>query len=285
MRKRNREINIFNLSMLDVISGAMAAFLIIMIVLLPYYRKEHIDYQAMIDELRSQLVASIQRAEAAAEATAAAEAEAQAAREEAAKAKAQAAALEKKDLDLMIVLDTTGSMRDEMASLKADLKGLVEVLQTLSKRLRVGVVAYRDRNPRSGYLIRPFPLTVVDGAGMRRLTSFVDGLDLGDGVDWEENVEAGLEEAALRQPWNPQAEGIIVVIGDARAHPGDVQRAFRIAADFAARGPRFRVSAIQAGGGDGQDTAFFRNLAVQGGGVHIDSATELLSSIVVSIFK
>jgi hypothetical protein len=45
MRRRNREINIFNLSMLDVISGAMGAFLIIMVILLPYYKKESIDYQ------------------------------------------------------------------------------------------------------------------------------------------------------------------------------------------------------------------------------------------------
>ena len=30
MKPRNREINIFNLPMLDVISGAMAAFLIIL---------------------------------------------------------------------------------------------------------------------------------------------------------------------------------------------------------------------------------------------------------------
>lgn len=55
MRARNRDISIFNLSMLDVISGAMAAFLIIMVVLLPYYRKEHIDYQAIIDDLTRQL--------------------------------------------------------------------------------------------------------------------------------------------------------------------------------------------------------------------------------------
>lgn len=41
--------------MLDVISGAMAAFLIIMIVLLPYYTKDHIDYQAIIDSLQQQL--------------------------------------------------------------------------------------------------------------------------------------------------------------------------------------------------------------------------------------
>ena len=40
MRSRNREINIFNLSMLDVIAGAMGAFLIVMVLLLPYYRKK-----------------------------------------------------------------------------------------------------------------------------------------------------------------------------------------------------------------------------------------------------
>ena len=39
MKRRNRDINIFNLSMLDVISGAMGAFLIIMVILLPYYKK------------------------------------------------------------------------------------------------------------------------------------------------------------------------------------------------------------------------------------------------------
>lgn len=42
MKPRNREINIFNLSMLDVISGALGAFLIIMVVLFPYYKKDFI---------------------------------------------------------------------------------------------------------------------------------------------------------------------------------------------------------------------------------------------------
>ncbi len=37
MQRRNREINIFSLSMMDVISGAMGAFLIILIVLARYY--------------------------------------------------------------------------------------------------------------------------------------------------------------------------------------------------------------------------------------------------------
>lgn len=54
MKTRNREINIFNLSMLDVISGAMAAFLIIMVVLFPFYNKTSIDFEQIIANLRSQ---------------------------------------------------------------------------------------------------------------------------------------------------------------------------------------------------------------------------------------
>lgn len=65
MKRRSREISIFNLSMLDVISGAMAAFLIIMVVLLPYYKKEHVDYQAELADLRTTLAEAEQRIEAA----------------------------------------------------------------------------------------------------------------------------------------------------------------------------------------------------------------------------
>ncbi|KAA6187932.1 hypothetical protein F2Q65_01505 [Thiohalocapsa marina] len=76
MKRRNRDINVFNLSMLDVILGAMAAFLIIMVVLLPYYKKEHIEYQADTTSLRRAL-ADAQAAAASAVARAeAAEAEA-----------------------------------------------------------------------------------------------------------------------------------------------------------------------------------------------------------------
>jgi len=92
MRRRNREINIFSLSMLDVISGAMAAFLIIMVVLMPYYRKEHIDYQAIIAELQAQLAQAQQQAQAAEEAARAAQSAAADAAEQVRAAQAAAAA-------------------------------------------------------------------------------------------------------------------------------------------------------------------------------------------------
>lgn len=107
MRARNREISIFNLSMLDVISGAMAAFLIIMVVLLPYYRKEHIDYQAAIDELRRELAAADSAAAQARQRVAALEADLQ-------RAEASNAELASKLAKTFLVLYVRWDTRDDV---------------------------------------------------------------------------------------------------------------------------------------------------------------------------
>jgi multidrug resistance efflux pump len=44
--------------MLDIIAGAMAAFLILMVILLPYYERETVDQEALIAELRQDLAAA-----------------------------------------------------------------------------------------------------------------------------------------------------------------------------------------------------------------------------------
>lgn len=69
MRRHNREISTLSLSMLDVIAGAMAAFLILMVILLPYYGKETVNQEEIIAELR-QAVAEAEAARAAAESAA-----------------------------------------------------------------------------------------------------------------------------------------------------------------------------------------------------------------------
>src|SRR5580658_3880769 len=40
MKPRNREINIFNMSLLDVLCGALGAFCFMMLVLFPYYSQD-----------------------------------------------------------------------------------------------------------------------------------------------------------------------------------------------------------------------------------------------------
>jgi hypothetical protein len=73
MRRPDRSINIFSISMLDVISGALGAFLIVMVILMPYYNRESIDYQREIQELQEQKAAAEQEAEAAEQRASAAE--------------------------------------------------------------------------------------------------------------------------------------------------------------------------------------------------------------------
>src|SRR5437762_11198923 len=43
MKARNREINIFNMSLLDILCGALGAFCFMMLVLFPYYKPKQQD--------------------------------------------------------------------------------------------------------------------------------------------------------------------------------------------------------------------------------------------------
>ncbi len=71
MRRRNREISIFNLSMLDVISGALGAFLLLVAILVPYYQKDLAvqirQLQETVAELRQQLEETREQLDAAQE--------------------------------------------------------------------------------------------------------------------------------------------------------------------------------------------------------------------------
>jgi hypothetical protein len=278
MRRRRGELQIFSLSMLDVIAGALGAFLIVVILLLPYYKKESTDFVERIRVLESEL-ATTSAAAAASEATAsAARSEADAAKTEAEAARAEAQTLRMTDLDLVLAMDTTGSMRDEINELKANLDSLVRLLRALTASLRVGFVAYRDLG--EAYVTRDFPLTPMDDAGYQGLRAFIGALDADGGGDPEEAVQLALEQAAA-QTWREAANGYIIVVGDAPAHVADVARAYRLAADFSAGSDRRRVSVVAVGGGEG----FFRELAEQGRGSFIRNRGELYESLLIALLK
>ena len=56
MKRLNREISVFNMSMLDVITGALGAFLMIMIILLPHYNRDSSELLSDIRELEARIV-------------------------------------------------------------------------------------------------------------------------------------------------------------------------------------------------------------------------------------
>jgi hypothetical protein len=271
MRRRRGELQIFSLSMLDVIAGALGAFLIVVILLLPYYKKESADF---INQIRT-LEAELARTAAAA---ATSEAQAAAAQAEAQAAKAEAQTLRMTDLDLVLVMDTTGSMRDEINELKANLDSLVRLLRGLTASLRVGFVAYRDHGEL--HTTRDFPLTPMDDAGYQGLHAFIGALDADGGGDPEEAVDIAIKQA-VAQPWRPAAHGYIVVVGDAPGHAADAHRAYALAEGFADGSGQRHLSVIATGGGEG----FFRRLAQYGRGTFIRNRGELFESLLVAILK
>ena len=226
-----------SMSTLDLFASILGTFVLITFVLLPYYLRQpslerdiaqaEAETSAVAEELRLQREKlRDQAARSEAERTLAA------AQDRLASARALAAAQatpkeEKKpapsplptpfairDLDLVFVIDTTGSMRHELADMQANLIGVINILNRLSSSLRIGVVAYKDRGER--YITRDFPLRPMEGAEVGQILDFVRGLEASGGGDDPEPVDLALK-VAIDMPWRADAQGRIIVIGDALA--------------------------------------------------------------------
>jgi hypothetical protein len=86
--------------------------------------------------------------------------------------------------------------------------------------------------------------------------------------------------------WRPEAEGRIVVIGDAPSHRPDWASAFGQAASFAARSPEAeasrRISAIFTGDrAEGRE--FFERLASAGRGDFVQHRGQMMESVLLSV--
>jgi len=186
-------------------------------------------------------------------------------------------------LDLVLVMDTTGSMRDELEDVQASLLGTIRVLSKLTGSLRVGFVAYRDRG--EAYVVRTFPLRSVTGNQADDIVRFVRDIRTGGGGDDPEAVDEALA-AAVAMPWRSDAAGRIILIGDARAHPNAVARAVALAAQFHASSPSpaatRTVTAVFSGNAP-VDRAFFRQVAMAGGGSFAENKGRVLESVMLAV--
>ena len=291
MKRRNREVSIFSMSALDLFASALGAFILIAIVMFPYFPNTGTADQADLDdalgrlrdvagdndELKqihdqlNQAIGALRdelsrcqrqldelegelgacRAETRSQQNRIDEQEAENAR-----LQGQLDELEFPHLDLVIALDVTGSMAAEIEGLKAEIDGLATILQRLAPSVGVGVVAFGDRQwPRP---LTQFRLVDIGSAGNRtRLAGFIESLSTNMGMqdpanpDQPEAILAGLR-AAVDMPWRPGAERRqVVVITDNPAYPEEVEAAVRAASAFAAGAGGGSVSSVFVDSGDG----------------------------------
>lgn len=335
MRVIRREINIFSMSALDLFASALGAFILITVMLFPFFPNtgmspEHAaDMWAKVKQAEQERE-DAQAKQAAAEAEAREreqqidsmeaeqqqmEAELERTREDAREKQAAAAeatrerkqteeelertreALSKAkfpDLDLMIAIDTTGSMQHPIHSLKEELTNLVDVLSRLAPSLGVGVVAFNDRMTTP--VLRTHDLARIEGGApgthspsFIALQQFIDslhaGATLGVNPDWEEAVDQAVLQAT-RASWRPESrKRIIIVITDAPPY-SDRMTALNATVNRFAADPRQSVSGIWI---DSQSTGpnlaaqFLEALSTRGGGQYVQSGRSITSSILLAI--
>jgi Mg-chelatase subunit ChlD len=148
-------------------------------------------------------------------------------------------------LEMVFVIDTTGSMGGLLEAAKQHIWGIVnDVIRDTHSSVRVGLVAYRDRG--DAYVTQVLPLTEdLDKVYMTLMDYQAAG-----GGDGPEDVRSALADSVDRIPWSESASGtsrIIFLVGDAPPHDdyNDVADTLTTAATAAQKG--IIVNTIQCG--------------------------------------
>ena len=169
-------------------------------------------------------------------------------------------------LDLTFVLDTTGSMGEEIRRLRAAIEILqlnVAAMKRPAPRIRYGLVLYRDFG--SKYRVRATPFTEDADA-------FLDALDeaeAGGGGDVPEDLNFALERTFKNFDWNPEGPGLCFVITDAPPHLDYYQTFTYVEAALAAHDEGVKIFGVGAGGLDIHGEYVLRQMAQFTGGAYV----------------
>ena len=143
--------------------------------------------------------------------------------------------------DLLLAVDTTGSMGDEMDYLKSELRTILADLKRTHPGLdiRLGLVAYKDLG--DVYVTRTFPFT----GRLETMQGHLAAQHAGGGGDYPEAMDLALHRAVL-QDWRPDAVKSLLLVADAPPHDQNVGRTWHAAE--VARAKRIQIVPVAASG-------------------------------------
>lgn len=169
--------------------------------------------------------------------------------------------------DLMLMIDTTGSMGDELEYLKSELANVASRVAAQAPQdltLRLSANFYRDTTDE--YVVRSFPFsTEVSSVQSQLAQQSANG-----GGDFPEAVDSALADAVDNHQWSPTARArLLFLVLDAPPHqtPENLQRLRTSLERAAAKG--IRIIPVASSGID-KDTEFLlRMLAISSGGQYV----------------
>ena len=141
------------------------------------------------------------------------------------------------ELDMVLALDTTDSMTNDMPHLRESLVPLVREHTARFASFRVGLLLYRDYFEE--YLYKPLPFT----DSLDTLQELIDAVGVLGGRDIPEAIYEALYGAVLSYEWKAPNR-LILLVGDAPPHP---RPRGKVTADMvfaAARGKNVEITTI-----------------------------------------
>jgi hypothetical protein len=121
--------------------------------------------------------------------------------------------LRRKGLDVVLVIDGTGSMKLIIDDVKAKMVQLIQAIHRLVPIARVGIVVFGGK----GEKMEIQPLTLSP----QKLKSFLDNIKAKGGGEWEEDTYGACQYAIDRMDWKPYAKKVVVLVGDSPPHKDD----------------------------------------------------------------
>jgi hypothetical protein len=315
MKRPNRTVSIFTLSALDVLAMSTGVFVLLVVLLMPYYRKTF-DANAAVAQMRVSASETLARIQSLEENATLYRGEAEGAEKEASRLNALASTLEDQAranrsrmealdeapkqepgpdpknmvveaIDLVFVIDTTSSMTPALQELSVSMRSIVRILERLVPSVRIGVAAYTDRDTGlPPVTVMPMMSTDHD---LPRILNFVNRLDAArvGSPTVEEDLHLGLA-AAFAMRLRPTARQAIVVIGDAAAHKVFQEETLIRSRNFVRTNKNRTVSTLfvttPSSLMHGQrDRHYFQLLADAGNGSFNDHAGSMTESILLSV--
>lgn len=120
-------------------------------------------------------------------------------------------------IELMFVVDTTGSMSDELEYLKVEIADVIAKVENQNPNVAISLALIFYRDYGDSYVTKCYDFTT----DIAKQTQMIDNQSANGGGDFEEAVEVAMDKAVNAQWMSGNSTKIIVHVADAPSHEKD----------------------------------------------------------------
>lgn len=270
MKLKNREVNIFSMSALDLFASGMGAFILLAVISLPFFSNIS-KVPAAGPQICPEPVMCPKPLVC-----------------EVCPPPAPPGFKKLPDLDFVVVLDISGSMDKVLGGLRAEIGGVAALLDKLADSSFIRVVPFGDNGFDQPVSDQFGLVTTKDLSAVHRVLDKIQ-IDMGIGSGGNnldgEAVYPGFAEA-MNTHWRSSSKNkVVVIITDDSPHPGDNRRLLDDVEAFVGQAEGNKVSVIFTKDNESR-LAFYQTVSKQGKGdlvLYRSGKTSLTSSLILSL--